>query len=80
MAMMGNVVVWKPSDKQIYSAKVIMDVLIEAGLPAGVINMVFLMVQKLLNKFRAPRFLWNPFYRFYNRFPKPLETNRRKYS
>ena len=41
MAMMGNVVVWKPSDKQIYSAKVIMDVLIEAGLPAGVINMVF---------------------------------------
>ena len=41
MGMMGNVVVWKPSDKQIYSAKVIMDVLIEAGLPAGVINMVF---------------------------------------
>ena len=41
MAMMGNVVVWKPSDKQIYSAKVIMDVLTEAGLPAGVINMVF---------------------------------------
>ena len=41
MAMLGNVVVWKPSDKQIYSAKVIMDVLIEAGLPAGVINMVF---------------------------------------
>lgn len=41
MALMGNVVVWKPSDKQIYSAKVIMDVLIEAGLPAGVINMVF---------------------------------------
>lgn len=41
MAMLGNVVVWKPSDKQVYSAKVIMDVLIEAGLPAGVINMVF---------------------------------------
>jgi len=41
MAMLGNVVVWKPSDKQIYSAKVIMDVLTEAGLPAGVINMVF---------------------------------------
>ncbi|WP_226063729.1 L-glutamate gamma-semialdehyde dehydrogenase [Kaistella polysaccharea] len=41
MAMMGNVVVWKPSDKQIYSAKVIMDILIEAGLPAGVINMIF---------------------------------------
>ncbi|WP_439479841.1 L-glutamate gamma-semialdehyde dehydrogenase [Chryseobacterium aquaticum] len=41
MAMLGNVVVWKPSDKQIYSAKVIMDVLAEAGLPAGVINMIF---------------------------------------
>ena len=41
MALMGNVVVWKPSDKQIYSAKVIMDILTEAGLPAGVINMIF---------------------------------------
>lgn len=41
MAMMGNVVVWKPSDKQILSAQVIMDVLIEAGLPEGVINMIF---------------------------------------
>ncbi|MDP2455011.1 MULTISPECIES: L-glutamate gamma-semialdehyde dehydrogenase [unclassified Kaistella] len=41
MAMMGNVVVWKPSDKQVYSAKVIMDILIEAGLPDGVINMIY---------------------------------------
>ncbi|WP_161531404.1 L-glutamate gamma-semialdehyde dehydrogenase [Riemerella anatipestifer] len=41
MAMLGNVVVWKPSDKQIYSAKVIMEVLKEAGLPDGVINMIF---------------------------------------
>ncbi|MGZ5210385.1 MAG: L-glutamate gamma-semialdehyde dehydrogenase [Kaistella sp.] len=41
MAMMGNVVVWKPSDKQILSAKIIMDILTEAGLPAGVINMIF---------------------------------------
>lgn len=39
-AMMGNVVVWKPSDSQIYSAKVVMDVFQEAGLPDGVINMV----------------------------------------
>ncbi|WP_343487707.1 L-glutamate gamma-semialdehyde dehydrogenase [Allomuricauda sp. d1] len=39
-AMMGNVCVWKPSDGQVYSAKVIMDVFKEAGLPAGVINMV----------------------------------------
>lgn len=40
MALMGNVVVWKPSDSQIYSAKVIMDVFEEAGVPAGVINVV----------------------------------------
>ena len=39
-ALMGNVVLWKPSDHQIYSAKVIMDVFKEAGLPRGVINMV----------------------------------------
>ncbi len=41
MAMMGNVVVWKPSDSQVYSAKVIMDVFNEAGVPDGVINVVF---------------------------------------
>ncbi|MFA7449133.1 MAG: L-glutamate gamma-semialdehyde dehydrogenase [Weeksellaceae bacterium] len=40
MALMGNVVVWKPSDKQVYSAEVIMEVFREAGLPDGVINMV----------------------------------------
>ncbi|MFK8045528.1 MAG: L-glutamate gamma-semialdehyde dehydrogenase [Crocinitomicaceae bacterium] len=39
-AMMGNVVVWKPADSQVYSAKVIMDLFKEAGLPDGVINMV----------------------------------------
>lgn len=41
MALMGNVVIWKPSNHQIYSAKVIMDVFEEAGVPAGVINVVF---------------------------------------
>ncbi|WP_166967439.1 L-glutamate gamma-semialdehyde dehydrogenase [Yeosuana marina] len=41
MALMGNVVIWKPSDSQVYSAKVIMDVFKEAGVPAGVINVVF---------------------------------------
>ena len=39
-ALMGNVILWKPSDHQIYSAKVIMDIFSEAGLPKGVINMV----------------------------------------
>ena len=41
VAMMGNVVVWKPAYTQIYSANVIMQVLIEAGLPAGVINLIY---------------------------------------
>lgn len=40
-ALMGNVVVWKPSDSQIYSANTIMNIFREAGMPAGVINMVF---------------------------------------
>jgi 1-pyrroline-5-carboxylate dehydrogenase len=40
-ALMGNVVVWKPAETQIYSAAVIMDIFREAGLPDGVINMVF---------------------------------------
>ena len=39
-ALMGNVVLWKPSDHQVYSAKVIMDIFKEAGLPNGVINLV----------------------------------------
>jgi 1-pyrroline-5-carboxylate dehydrogenase len=39
-ALMGNVVVWKPSDDQIYSAHVIMELLHAAGLPEGVINLV----------------------------------------
>ncbi len=39
-AMMGNTVVWKTSNTQIYSAWVIMEILREAGLPDGVINLV----------------------------------------
>lgn len=39
-ALMGNTIVWKPSDHQMFSAKVIMDVFEEAGLPKGVINMI----------------------------------------
>ncbi|MBK7811751.1 MAG: L-glutamate gamma-semialdehyde dehydrogenase [Saprospiraceae bacterium] len=40
-ALMGNTVVWKPAETQIYSATLIMDILHEAGLPDGVINLVF---------------------------------------
>jgi 1-pyrroline-5-carboxylate dehydrogenase len=39
-AMMGNVIVWKPADSQVYSAQVIMDLFKAAGLPDGVVNMV----------------------------------------
>ena len=39
-AMMGNVVVWKPAETQMYSAQVIMKLFKEAGLPDGVVNMV----------------------------------------
>lgn len=40
-AMMGNVVVWKPANTQIYSANVLMEIFREAGVPAGVINLVY---------------------------------------
>ncbi|PIQ15505.1 MAG: 1-pyrroline-5-carboxylate dehydrogenase [Flavobacteriales bacterium CG18_big_fil_WC_8_21_14_2_50_32_9] len=40
-ALMGNVVVWKPANSQIYSAHVIMQLFKDAGLPDGVINIVF---------------------------------------
>jgi 1-pyrroline-5-carboxylate dehydrogenase len=39
-ALMGNVVVWKPANTQVYSANVLMEIFREAGLPAGVINMI----------------------------------------
>lgn len=40
-AMCGNVVVWKPANTQIYSAQLFMRILREAGLPDGVINLVY---------------------------------------
>ena len=40
-ALLGNTVVWKCAETQIYSAHVIMEILREAGLPDGVINLVF---------------------------------------
>lgn len=40
-AMMGNVIVWKPANTQIYSAQVLMRVFKEAGLPDGVINLIY---------------------------------------
>lgn len=40
-AMMGNVVVWKPADPQVYAANVIMQIFKEAGVPDGVINLIY---------------------------------------
>ncbi|CAN5548184.1 L-glutamate gamma-semialdehyde dehydrogenase [soil metagenome] len=40
-AMMGNVVVWKPANTQIYASNILMKVFIEAGVPPGVINLVY---------------------------------------
>ena len=40
-AMMGNVVVWKPSNTQVYSANVLMEVFKKAGVPDGVINLIY---------------------------------------
>ncbi|SEN09565.1 delta-1-pyrroline-5-carboxylate dehydrogenase [bacterium A37T11] len=40
-ALMGNVAVWKPANTQVYAAHVVMEVLKEAGLPDGVINLIF---------------------------------------
>jgi len=40
-AMLGNVCIWKPADSQIYSARLTMEVFKEAGLPDGVINLIY---------------------------------------
>lgn len=40
-ALMGNTVVWKPSNAQIYSANVLMEIFMKAGLPDGVINLIY---------------------------------------
>lgn len=40
-AMLGNTVVWKPANSQIYSAQVVMELFLEAGVPPGVINLVY---------------------------------------
>ena len=40
-ALMGNVVVWKPSNTQVYSANVLMEIFKKAGVPDGVINLIY---------------------------------------
>jgi 1-pyrroline-5-carboxylate dehydrogenase len=48
-AMMGNVVIWKPAETQIYSAQVLMELFEAAGLPKGVINMVTVSGKEISN-------------------------------
>lgn len=48
-AMMGNVVIWKPAETQIYSAQVIMELFEAAGLPKGVVNMVTVSGREISN-------------------------------
>jgi 1-pyrroline-5-carboxylate dehydrogenase len=56
-AMCGNVVVWKPANTQVYAAQMIMRVLIEAGLPNGVINLIYVDGPTLGNIcFKHPQF------------------------
>lgn len=52
-ALMGNVAVWKPSDSQMLSAQVIMEVFKEAGLPDGVINMIIGDPEMITNRILA---------------------------
>jgi 1-pyrroline-5-carboxylate dehydrogenase len=40
-ALMGNVVIWKPADTQVYAANLLMEIFKEAGLPDGVINLIY---------------------------------------
>ena len=54
-AMMGNVVIWKPSDSQVFSAKIIIDIFKEAGVPDGVINIVFGDAEMITNTVLASR-------------------------
>lgn len=54
-AMMGNTVVWKPSDSQVFSAKIIVDIFREAGLPDGVINVIYGDAQMITDTILASR-------------------------
>jgi 1-pyrroline-5-carboxylate dehydrogenase len=54
-AMMGNVVVWKPSDSQVFSAQIIIEIFKEAGVPDGVINVVFGDAQMITDTVLASR-------------------------
>tara|TARA_Y100000991_G_scaffold12603_1_gene8667 strand:- start:10239 stop:11873 length:1635 start_codon:yes stop_codon:yes gene_type:complete len=83
MAMLGNVVLWKPSSTQILSAKIIIDVLKEAGLPDGVINAVYgnaaLITKKALSKKEFSGLHFTGSTSVFNSFWKTIGENISKY-
>ena len=79
-ALCGNVVVWKCANTQIYSAQMFMRILKEAGLPDGVINLVFVDGPTLgKGLFQPPRFCGRTFYRLDRRIQSHVGDDREKY-
>jgi 1-pyrroline-5-carboxylate dehydrogenase len=79
-AMCGNVVVWKPANTQIYSASVFMEILLEAGLPAGVINLIYPsgpVVGEIC--YAHPDFARRALHWIYRSIPEHVEEHRRKH-
>jgi 1-pyrroline-5-carboxylate dehydrogenase len=71
------VVVWKPAETQMYSAQVLMEIFIEAGLPDGVINLISLdgpVAGDVV--FKHKDFSGLTLHGLYSRFPPPLENHR----
>jgi len=84
MAMLGNVVLWKPSSTQILSAKIIIDVLKEAGLPDGVINAVYgnatLITKKVLSNKEFSGLHFTGSTSVFNSFWRTIGTNIANYN
>ena len=79
--MMGNVVVWKPANTQIYSAQVLMELFKEAGVPDGVINLVYVDGPTAGDViFNPPRLCRHPLHRLHRRVPEHLEDHRPEHS
>ena len=84
MAMLGNVVLWKPSSTQILSTKIIIDVLKEAGLPDGVINAVYgnatLITEKALSNKEFSGLHFTGSTSVFNSFWRTIGTNIANYN
>jgi acyl-CoA reductase-like NAD-dependent aldehyde dehydrogenase len=76
---MGNTVVWKPSKTAVYSAHLIMQVLKEAGLPDGVINLVYTGGKEAADVIFNHRNCRSPFHRLYCCIQRDVENHRRDY-